>query len=44
MGWYFMRAMIKIGLNKMDGVCEDLSKAGELGYMQAYEEIKKYCK
>ena len=34
-------AKIKLGRRKSGG--EDLSKAGELGHLRAYEAIKKYC-
>lgn len=33
----------KLGKNK-DDYCLDWSKAEELGYEQAYNQIKKYCK
>jgi tetratricopeptide (TPR) repeat protein len=41
---YYIRAMasIKLGKNKEQS-CLDLSKAGELGYVKAYDEIKEYC-
>ncbi len=34
-------AMIKLG--QKDSGCLDLSKAGELGYFDAYDVIKEYC-
>ena len=41
---YFDRGKIKIeNFNQKESGCQDLSKAGELGYMKAYELIKKYC-
>jgi len=33
----------KILLGQKDSGCLDLSKAGELGYAEAHETIKKYC-
>jgi hypothetical protein len=36
--------MTKILLGLTNSGCLDLSKAGELGYKEAYEMIKKYCK
>jgi tetratricopeptide (TPR) repeat protein len=39
---YYLRAMSSISLNKnIEQVLLDLSKAGELGYSKAYDEIKK---
>jgi len=39
---YYLRAMSSISLNKnIELVLLDLSKAGELGYSKAYDEIKK---
>ncbi len=40
---YYNRAGAKINLGQKDSGCLDLSKAGELGYMDAYDLIKKYC-
>jgi tetratricopeptide (TPR) repeat protein len=40
---YFRRGMNKIKIGNKDGGCLDLSKAGELGYGDAYEVIKKLC-
>jgi hypothetical protein len=34
---------VKIELNQKDGGCLDLSKAGELGYSEAYDKIQQYC-
>jgi tetratricopeptide (TPR) repeat protein len=39
---FFYRGLARIMLKDKKG-CEDLSKAGELGKMEAYDEIKKYC-
>ncbi len=39
---FFYRGLARIMLKDKKG-CEDLSKAGELGKMEAYYEIKKYC-
>ena len=40
---YYSRGITKKQLNDKDGACFDLSKAGELGDMKAYDMIKKYC-
>ena len=40
---YNNRGMAKIALGQKDSGCLDLSKAGELGYMDAYDAIKEYC-
>ena len=40
---FYYRGLAKLML-KDSGGCEDLSKAGELGKMEAYDAIKKYCK
>ncbi|MES2284693.1 MAG: tetratricopeptide repeat protein [Bacteroidota bacterium] len=40
---YLNRGLAKISLGQKDSGCLDLSKAGELGSGQAYEQIKKYC-
>ena len=46
---YYWRGMTKIplsyktGVNDIDGICLDFSKAGELGNQDAYEAIKKVC-
>jgi tetratricopeptide (TPR) repeat protein len=39
----FYRGLSKIKLGNKIGGCQDLSKAGEEGYSDAYEEIKKQC-
>ncbi|MBM2814293.1 MAG: hypothetical protein HW421_1055 [Ignavibacteria bacterium] len=39
----FQKGIAKYKLGKIKGACKDWSKAGELGYNQAYEYIKKYC-
>lgn len=42
---YFYRGISKLkSTGYKDSACLDLSKAGELGYVDAYEVIKKYCK
>lgn len=41
---YHKRGLGKIMLGQKDSGCLDLSKAGELGLAEAYEDIKKYCK
>ena len=40
---YYNRGIAKIQLGQKDSGCLDLSKAGELGYMDAYDAIKEYC-
>ena len=40
---YYNRGLAKIQLGQKDSGCLDLSKAGELGYVEAYEAIKQYC-
>jgi tetratricopeptide (TPR) repeat protein len=39
---YFHRGLTRIHQGKIDAGCQDLSKAGELGY-DLYNSIKKYC-
>jgi tetratricopeptide (TPR) repeat protein len=39
----FYRGLSKINLEKKEEGCLDLSKAGELGFFKAYDEIKKHC-
>ncbi len=41
---YLLRGLAYINQGKQDLGCLDLSKAGELGATEAYDEIKKYCK
>jgi len=40
---YFVRGIAKIQLDQKDSGCLDLSKAGEMGDMDAYDQIKQYC-
>ncbi len=40
---YYNRGLAKIGLGQKDSGCLDLSKAGEMGYADAYEFINEYC-
>jgi len=40
---YGGRGLAKILLGQKDSGCLDLSKAGELGYSQAYDAIKQVC-
>lgn len=40
---YFNRGIDNLKLNKKDKGCLDLSKAGELGKVDAYNYIKMYC-
>jgi hypothetical protein len=39
----YMRAFTKIYLKQKNAGCLDLSRAGELGMMEAYDAIKKFC-
>lgn len=41
---YFNRGNAKNKIEDINGACFDWSKAGELGFENAYETIKKYCK
>jgi tetratricopeptide (TPR) repeat protein len=40
---YSYRGLAKITIGQLDSGCLDLSKAGELGYSDAYEQIRKWC-
>ncbi|MDY0083702.1 MAG: tetratricopeptide repeat protein [Ignavibacteriaceae bacterium] len=40
---FYLRGISLLSLNDDDNACTDLKKAGELGYFDAYEMIKKYC-
>lgn len=40
---YYLRGISKFMLKDKNSGCLDLSKAGELGYEEAYDTIKKYC-
>lgn len=40
---YYDRGLVKIELGQNDSGCLDLRKAGELGFEEAYEAIKKFC-
>lgn len=39
---YFNRGLVRIQIKDLDG-CLDLSKAGELGFVGAYDAIRKFC-
>ena len=39
----YLRGTIEIILERNDLACMDFKRAGELGYFDAYEMIKKYC-
>ena len=41
---YYIRGLAKIKIGKTIDGCKDLSKAGELGKLEAYNEMQKYCK
>jgi tetratricopeptide (TPR) repeat protein len=38
------QGMAKLGLNQKEAGCDDMSRAGEMGYADAYEYIRKMCK
>lgn len=40
---YYNRGIAKLNLGQKAAGCLDLSKAGELGYEEAFELIKEYC-
>lgn len=40
---YYWRGLARIELGQKDSGCLDLSKAGELGYGNAYDKIKELC-
>lgn len=40
---YYNRGISRLRLNRLDSGCLDLSRAGELGIMDAYEAIREYC-
>ena len=40
---YSNRGIAKLNLKDKNGACLDWSKAGELGYEEAYDMIKKNC-
>lgn len=40
---YYMRGIVRINFGDLKNGCLDLSKAGELGDMNAYEAIKEKC-
>ncbi|MBF6654001.1 hypothetical protein C3B47_14175 [Flavobacterium columnare] len=40
---YCVRGVCKFNLGQKESACLDFSKAGELGYEEAYMYIKKYC-
>lgn len=40
---YYRRGILRINNDMKDIGCLDLSKAGELGYTKAYDDIKQYC-
>lgn len=41
---YFVRGLVKIKRNHKQSGCLDLSRAGELGYEDAYDEIRRRCR
>lgn len=41
---FYWRGLAEIEMGEKDSGCLDLNKAAVMGYMAAYEELKKYCK
>jgi lipoprotein NlpI len=41
---FLKRGLAKINLKKKNEGCIDLTRAGELGNIYAYEEIQKHCR
>jgi tetratricopeptide (TPR) repeat protein len=41
---YYNRGIVRFKLGDKEGACLDWSKAGELGLIEAYDNIKKKCK
>jgi len=40
---YYNRGICYANVNLKDNACEDLNRAGELGFFEAYEVIRKFC-
>lgn len=40
---YYLRGVVEVTNEDYDKACKDFKKAGELGYFDAYEMVKKYC-
>ncbi|MCC5931354.1 MAG: hypothetical protein JJU28_19045 [Cyclobacteriaceae bacterium] len=40
---YFLRGVIKIEYGLVESGCRDLSTAGEMGDLRAYDELRKHC-
>lgn len=40
---YYQRGLVNIELKRNKSACEDFTKAGSLGYFDAYEQIRKHC-
>jgi tetratricopeptide (TPR) repeat protein len=40
---YYLRGKVEVLLEEFSNACLDFKQAGELGYFDAYEMIKKYC-
>lgn len=40
---YYMKGVAEISMNNKEKACFDLNRAGDLGYFDAYELIKKNC-
>jgi hypothetical protein len=40
---FYVRGLIQQALGNTNAGCLDLSRAGELGYVEAYEVIKNKC-
>jgi len=40
---YYNRGICYANINLKDSACDDLNRAGELGFFEAYEVIRKFC-
>ena len=40
---YYNRGICYANINLKDNACDDLNRAGELGFFEAYEVIRKFC-
>lgn len=40
---FYLRGVIEVTTENYDKACKDFKEAGDLGYFDAYEMIKKYC-
>lgn len=40
---YYKRGLLEINVDQKEKGCNDLSKAGGLGFIKSYDAIKLYC-